>query len=78
MITRRLGPDPRANARCVSLMNCPDILECEDGAFLVIGEDVTESAKGKLALGASCGPSERIIRIPRETLTLAKADIPSE
>ena len=78
MITRRLGPDPRANALCVSLMNCPDILECEDGAFLVIGEDVTALMEGNLALGASCGPTERIIRIPRATLTLAKADIPSD
>jgi hypothetical protein len=58
-------------------MNCPDILECEDGAFLVIGEDVTADVKGKLALGASCGPDERIIRIPRATLVLAKSDIPN-
>jgi hypothetical protein len=59
------------------LDNCPDILECEDGSFAIIGEDATDALKGKLSLGASCGPTERIIRIPRSLLIGAKADIPS-
>jgi hypothetical protein len=77
MFIRRLGPDPHANGKMTrSLAGCPDILELEGGDFAVIGEDITAAAAGKLAFGASCGPDERIIRIPRETLVLAKRDIP--
>ncbi len=77
MIIRRLGPDPHADgARTSSLDGCPDILELESGDFLVIGVDVSDSVAGNLAFGASCGPDERIVRIPRKTLVLARADIP--
>jgi len=76
-IIRRIGPDPHANgAQTSSLQGCPDILELEDGDFAIIGVDVTEHAMDKLTFGASCGPDERIIRIPRKTLVLAKSDIP--
>lgn len=77
MITRRLGPDPHANgAKTSSLQGCPDILELENGDFAIIGVDITDLVAGKLSLGASCGPDERVIRIPRKTLVLAKSDIP--
>ena len=76
-IIRRIGPDPHANgAQTSSLQGCPDILELEDGDFAIIGVDVTELAMNKLKFGAGCGPDERIIRIPRKTLVLAKSDIP--
>ena len=76
-IIRRIGPDPHANgAQTSSCQGCPDILELEDGDFAVIGVDITATAAGKLAFGASCGPDERIIKIPRKTLVLAKSDIP--
>jgi hypothetical protein len=77
MFTRRLGPDPHANgAQTSSLDGCPDILELEGGDFAVIGVDITDSAAGHLAFGAGCGPDERIVRIPRQTLVLARPDIP--
>ena len=76
-IIRRIGPDPHADgAQTSSLQGCPDILELEDGDFAVIGVDITEAAIGKLKFGAGCGPDERIIKIPRKTLVLAKSDIP--
>jgi hypothetical protein len=76
-IIRRIGPDPHANgAQTSSLKGCPDILELENGDFAIIGVDITEAAIGNLRFGAGCGPDERIIRIPRKTLVLAKADIP--
>lgn len=75
--TKRLGPDPHANgAQTSSCQGCPDILELEDGDFAIIGVDITANVAGKLAFGASCGPDERIIKIPRKTLVLAKPDIP--
>lgn len=76
-IIRRIGPDPHANgAQTSSLRGCPDILELENGDFAIIGVDITEATIDKLKFGAGCGPDERIIRIPRKTLMLAKSDIP--
>jgi hypothetical protein len=73
---RRLGPDPHTNgAQSVGCRGCPDIFELADGDFALIGSDITDMA-GKLPPTAGCGPDERIIRIPRKTLVLAKQDIP--
>ena len=76
---RRLGPDPHAgDARTYALLGCPDILELAGGDFAVIGSDITVEAAGNLPPSVSCGPDERIIRIPRRTLVLAKPDIPDK
>ncbi len=78
-ILNRLGPDPHANGKqSVAKSGCPDILALADGDFLVIGIDVTADAKGRLPATVGCGPDERIVRIPRSTLILAKPDIPSQ
>ena len=78
MFKRRLGPDPHANgAMTASLSGCPDVLELESGDFAVIGVDITAAVKHRLTFNASCGPDECIVRIPRGTLILAKADIPN-
>ncbi len=78
MFIRRIGPDPHQDgASTASLQGCPDILELEDGDFAVIGVDITEHASSQLIEGASCGPDERIIRIPRKTLVFARAEIPA-
>lgn len=77
MFLRRLGPDPHANgAQTPALRGCPDLLELETGDFAVIGIDITDLAKDALPPTAGCGPDERIVRIPRKTLVLAKQDIP--
>jgi len=75
---RRLGPDPHANgALTPALQGCPDILELASGDFAIIGEDITQKSLGLLPPTVGCGPDERVIRIPRKTLLLAKADIPN-
>ncbi len=75
----RLGPDPHAGgAQTPSLDNCPDILALEGGDFAVIGIDITEKARGRLPPTVSFGPDERVVWIPRSTLTRSKADIPAE
>ena len=77
MFLRRLGPDPHANgAQTAGLSGCPDILELESGDFAVIGEDITATALAQMFPTAGCGPDERVVRIPRKTLVLAKRDIP--
>lgn len=76
MFTRRLG-SPIEASRCAGGRSCPDILEMEGGDFAVIGADITIEASDKLPPGSGCGPSERIVRIPRRTLVLARTDIPA-
>ena len=76
---RRLGPDPHANgALTYAAHGCPDIWEIEGGDFAVIGSDITADVAHMLPASASCGPDEKVIKIPRRTLVLAKADIPDE
>jgi hypothetical protein len=78
MFLKRLGPDPHANgALTPALKGCPDIFELETGDFAIIGIDITSTAAPKLPPSASCGPDERIIRIPRHLLVNAKSDIPN-
>jgi hypothetical protein len=73
---KRIGPDPHANgAQTPCLRGCPDIWELDGGDFAVIGADITNLA-GMLPPSAGCGPDERMVRIPRKMLVLAKADIP--
>jgi hypothetical protein len=77
MFLRRLGPDPHAGgAMTIALRGCPDIFELESGDFAIIGIDITASSQQHLPPTAGCGPDERIVRIPRKTLVLAKRDIP--
>jgi hypothetical protein len=79
MALRRLGPDPHAGGMQTSaLQGCPDIFELENGDFAIVGRDVTSMVMGQLPPGATCGPDERIIAIPRKTLVLAKPDIPEK
>jgi hypothetical protein len=76
MFLRRLGPDPHADgALTYACAGCPDIWELETGDFAVIGTDISLEAD-KLPPSASCGPDERIVRIPRKTLVLARPAIP--
>jgi hypothetical protein len=77
MPLRRIGPDPHAGgAQTPALAGCPDIFELENGDFAIVGRDVTSTVKGELPPGATCGPDERIISIPRKTLISAKRHIP--
>lgn len=77
MFLKRLGPDPHAHgAKTYAASGCPDIWEMADGSFAIIGSDITAESAAHLPASASCGPEERIIRIPRNTLVGAKRDIP--
>lgn len=77
-IIRRLGPDPHEGGKqSAAARGCPDILELESGDFAIIGIDITDAAKASLPASAGCGPDERIVRVPRATLVLARPDIPA-
>jgi hypothetical protein len=77
MFIRRLGENPHKNgAKTENLAGCPDILELANGDFAVIGRDITSEAQLAMFPTASCGPDERVVRLPRRTLVSAKQDIP--
>lgn len=74
---KRLGPDPhKSGAKTAACHGCPDIWELDSGDFAVIGIDITDAAKPGLPPTASCGPDERVVRLPRNVLIDAKRDIP--
>ena len=76
MFVRRLGQrSTEATPCCANTYGCPDMWELDNGDFAVIGTDITAHA-GKLPPTAGCAPNERMVRIPRELLVLAKRDIP--
>jgi hypothetical protein len=73
---RRIGPDPHENgAQTFACHGCPDVWELDSGEFAIIGTDITAMAD-KLPVSASCGPDERIVKVPRKTLVWARADLP--
>ena len=79
MPLRRIGPDPHlGGTKTPGLQGCPDIFELENGDFAIVGRDVTTTVITELPPGATCGPDERIIVIPRKTLVLAKPHIPEK
>ena len=73
---RRLGPDPHSNGlQSAGLNGCPDLWELSDGDIAVIGIDITHVFADRLPSTAGCGPDERIVRVPRNVIVAAKADI---
>ncbi len=75
-VVRRLGQTPTELGTTTGVSGSPDILELDDGAFAVIGVDITDRVADLGLLGARCAPNERVVRIPRRTLTAARDDIP--
>lgn len=48
-----------------------------DGDFAAVGPDITEEAIPAMLPGPGIGPKERAIRIPRQVMLTARADIPA-
>lgn len=72
---RRLGPPPRSRGS-IDERTCPDIFELGDGRFAVIGTDMTAQLDSHLPADAGRADYERIVVISRDTLVMARADIP--
>lgn len=73
---RRLGRTPLERNDTTGVSGSPDILELDDGSFAVIGIDITDELSRHPMTDAKCAENERIVRISRNTLLLAKKDIP--
>lgn len=71
-----MGPDPHeGGATTPALNNCPDFWELEDGDFAIIGIDLTSEVEGRLPQTASCGPDEKVVRVPRRIILDAREDL---
>jgi hypothetical protein len=74
---RRIGPDTHEDGRkTAGCDGCPDVWELDNGDFAIIGIEMTSEMRSKLPPTASCGPDERIVRVPRRVLVDARPDIP--
>jgi len=75
MFIKRLGGNEQN--LCEGGYHCPQILEMADGAFAVVGTDITGEAIPAMPPGPGVGPKERVIRVPRQVFIAARADIPA-
>nr|WP_223187601.1 hypothetical protein [Streptomyces sp. CBMA29] len=55
---------------------CPDIWLLDNGDIAVIGRDLTADYASRLPEGVMVGSGERLVVIPGNMLSAAKADIP--
>ena len=74
MFIKRLGEN---DALCAGGHACPQILELATGDFAAVGQDITNEAIREMPPGPGVGPKERVIRIPRQVLIAARAEIPA-
>lgn len=75
MFLRRLGQ--KTGNLCESGFRCPQILEMVDGDFAAVGPDMTAEAVPAMPPGPGVGANERVVRIPRQVMIAARADIPA-
>lgn len=75
MFLRRLGQN-RARS-CEGGHYCSQILEMVDGDFAVVGHDITREAISALPPGPGVGPTERVVRVPRQVMIVARPEIPA-
>ncbi len=72
---RRIGCGNKCSA---GRKSCPDFFELDNGDFALIGEDISSIAGDVILPDASMGPTERLIRVPRQVIISAKREIPDE
>jgi hypothetical protein len=66
-VVRRLGSSPLQRGS-TNDYNCPDLFVLSDGRIGCIGTDLTETLRHRLPVGASIGPSERLVGIPPQAV----------
>ncbi|MFI1073433.1 hypothetical protein [Streptomyces puniciscabiei] len=77
---RRIGSTP-AERGSVGANNCPDVLELDDGDFLVIGKShllTAPEVERMNELGASIGEGESLVLVPRACILAAAKQLASE
>jgi hypothetical protein len=75
LFARRLGKSAAELGNSRDEDECPDIWQLDNGDVAVIGRDLTSSYATRLPPGVVLGPGERLVVIPGNMLSAAKADI---
>lgn len=76
LFVKRLGKSAAELGNSENEEKCPDIWQLNNGDIAVIGRDLTDHYDSRLPDGVSLGADERLIVIPGNMLSAAKADIP--
>ncbi|MBM9508844.1 hypothetical protein [Actinacidiphila acididurans] len=76
LFVRRLGKSAKELGNSDEEDKCPDIWQLDNGDIAVIGRDLTAEYNSRLPEGVLLGPSERLVVIPGNMLSAAKAEIP--
>jgi hypothetical protein len=73
---RRLGRSAAELGNSKDDEDCPDIWQLDNGDIAVIGRDLTAVYGSRLPSGVTLGADDRLVVIPGNMLSAAKADIP--
>lgn len=76
LFVRRLGKSAAELGNSKDEDECPDIWQLSNGDVAVIGRDLTDDYQAYLPGGVNLGTDERLVVIPGNMLSAAKADIP--
>ncbi|WP_432746119.1 hypothetical protein H7827_16370 [Streptomyces sp. JH002] len=76
LFARRLGKSARELGNSDERDQCPDIWQLDNGDIAVIGRDLTSAYRSRLPAGVTLATDERLVVIPGNMLSAAKADIP--
>ncbi|SEN27221.1 hypothetical protein SAMN05216267_1003154 [Actinacidiphila rubida] len=76
VFVRRLGRSAAELGNSSADDKCPDIWQLSNGDVAVIGRDLTAAYAGRLPGEVRLGADERLVVIPGNMLSAAKADIP--
>lgn len=71
---RRMGSTPQQRGSLVG-ETCPDVMESDDGNFLIIGRIVEPDHEALDKIGASIGTDETIISVPRRCIVDAAREL---
>ncbi|WP_225850271.1 hypothetical protein [Streptomyces sp. HPF1205] len=76
LFVKRLGKSAAELGNSENEEKCPDIWQLDNGDIAIIGSDLTAHYGSRLPRGVSLGSDERLVVIPGNMLSAAKADIP--
>lgn len=76
LFVKRLGKSAAELGNSDGRDECPDIWQLSNGDIAVIGRDLTADYAPRLPEGVALRGDERLVVIPGNMLTAAKADIP--
>ncbi|ONK14616.1 hypothetical protein [Streptomyces sp. MP131-18] len=74
--THRLGKSAEELGNTDGKTGCPDIWQLDNGDVAVIGRDLTVAYTSRLPEGVTLAADERLVILPGNMLSAAKADIP--